>query len=443
VPVLETGMTRNPIFHPDFQAKPFWWEAYQPTATELAEVPRETRVAIVGGGYAGLATAIELSRHGVEATILEAQEPGFGGSSRNGGMVSGGVHVGRRYSGKNDPAELALLYADAGDSFSVIERIIAEESIACEWKKTGRFAAAWCPQHYRDMAAKIPEMNEHAEAGAYMLPRDKQREEIGSDYYFGGMVVPRSAHLHPALYYQGLLQSAERRGVRICAKAPVSGLTRQGTGWQVTTARGTVTAGDVVIATNGYTGDVTPQLKRRLLPVGSYIIATEELPPEIAAGISPKDRSIYDTRRVLTYYRMSGDRKRLIFGGRAKFGFTDPVDTAPILYQHMTDRFPQLKGCRITHAWTGNVAFTFDEVPHMGQRDGMHYALGCNGSGVAMMTYLGTQVGRKIAGATNRRNAFDREDFPDLPLYSGDSRGLLRLIGPYFRARDWLDRRFG
>ena len=135
---------------------------------------------------------------------------------------------------------------------------------------------------------------------------------------------------------------------------------------------------------------MTPQFKRRVVPVGSYIIATEELPPDIARSLQPKNRSIADTRRVLTYYRMSPDGKRLIFGGRAKFGHTDPVETAPILYRFMTRPLSRSsKASKITHAWTGNVAFTLDEMPHMGKLDNLHYALGCNGSGVAMMTYLG------------------------------------------------------
>jgi glycine/D-amino acid oxidase-like deaminating enzyme len=210
----------------------------------------------------------------------------------------------------------------------------------------------------------------------------------------------------------------------------------------VDTPRGSIHAGDVLIATNGYTGDVTPELKRRVVPVGSYIIATEELSPDLAASISPKNRSFADTRRVLTYYRMSPDGKRLIFGGRAKFGHTDPVETAPILHRFMIDRFPQLRGTRITHAWTGNVAFTLDEMPHMGKFKNLHYALGCNGSGIAMMSYLGHQTARKIAGKVNHICAFDRPEFPDHPLYTGNT-WFLPWIGRYFRTRDWLDRRFG
>lgn len=431
----------NHIFHKDFQARPFWWDAYAPGMPSLNDVPKSARVAIIGAGYTGLATALELNRHGMDCVILDAEHPGFGASTRNGGMVSGGVTVGKRYSGTSSHDELKTLYADAADSFTLIEKIIEEENIDCEWKKTGRVALAWTPSHYRAMEKKVASLNGYAHAGASMISREHQREVIGSDYYYGGMLADRSAHLHPAKYFQGLMNACARRtGITICAKAPVNKLTRVGNSWHVETARGTVEAGDVVIATNGYTGDLTPQLKRRLIPLGSFIIATEEMPQDLADTILPTDRSAYDTRRVLTYYRMSGDRRRFIFGGRAKFGMHSPESTAPILYQQMLDRFPQLKGVKITHAWTGNVAFTFDEIPHMGEMEGMHYALGCNGSGVAMMTYLGTETAKKIAGKSNHRIAFDT-DFPTLPMYNG-SPWFVPFLGRYLRTRDWLDRTF-
>jgi glycine/D-amino acid oxidase-like deaminating enzyme len=271
-----------------------------------------------------------------------------------------------------------------------------------------------------------------------VVPRARQREEIGSDYYYGGLVVRRAAHLHPARYFKGLLDACRRRGVTICAEAPVRRLARNGVGWTVETARGTFAAGEIVVASNGYTGDVTPDLMARVIPVGSYIIATEELAEDIARTLMPNNRSVYDTRRVLTYYRMAGNGKRLIFGGRAKFGHFDPVETAPILYRLMTDRFPQLDGVKITHAWTGSLAFTFDETPHMGKRKGVHFALGCNGSGVAMMTYLGTQVARKLAGA-NAPCAFDSDEFPGHWAYSGNP-WFVPWFGRYLRLRDWLDR---
>jgi glycine/D-amino acid oxidase-like deaminating enzyme len=431
------------IFHPDFQPMPYWWEAYRPTARDPIDLPARARVAIVGAGYGGLSTALEATRHGVDCVVLEAAELGFGASTRNGGGVSGGVNIGKSFSGKtldpqSDRAQAVL--ADGADAFSLIERIIADEKIECHWKKTGRFVGAWTPAHYAAQAKKVALLNDVAKSEAYMVPRERQREEMASDYYHGGMVVERSAQLHPALYYKGLLDRCRDRGIPVCAHAAVQRITERNGGWDVSTTRGTVQADEVVIATNGYTGDITPALKRRVVPLASHIIATEELPPDLAASLIPKQRTLSDTRRVLCYYRMSPDGKRMIFGGRARFTPVTPQQSAPILHRYMTDRFPQLQGSRVTHAWTGNVAFTLDALPHMGRQDGMHYLLGCNGSGVAMMTYLGWQTARKIAGVANQPSAFDTEDFPTHPLYTGYP-WFLPAIGSWYRLRDSLDRR--
>jgi glycine/D-amino acid oxidase-like deaminating enzyme len=431
------------MYHPDFKDKPYWWEGYQPSAVTLTDVPSAARVVIVGGGYGGLSTALELAKNGIDSVVLEAAEPGWGASTRSGGGVSGGVNIGKSFSGKSlDPnSERARsVLTDGADAFALIERLIQEENIDCSWKKNGRFVGAWTPKHYESQSKKIALLNDAAASGAYMLPRERLREEMASDYYYGGMVVERSASLHPALYYKGLLDACLRRDIPICAKAAVQSITEKNNGWEVKTTRGTVQAEQVVIATNGYTGNVTPELKRRVVPLASHIIATEELPPDLAASLIPKNRTLADTRRVLTYYRMSPDGKRVIFGGRARFTPVTPRESAPILYRFMTDRFPQLKGFKVTHAWTGNVAFTLDALPHMGKQDGMHYLLGCNGSGVAMMTYLGWQTARKIAGIANTVSAFDTDDFPTHPLYNGNP-WFLPAIGAWYRFRDELDRK--
>jgi glycine/D-amino acid oxidase-like deaminating enzyme len=435
-------MARDSIFHPDYRPLPYWWEAYTPTAGELRDVPREARVAIVGGGYAGLSAALELAKHGVEALVLERGALGVGASTRNGGSVSGGVNIGKSFSGRVaevSPERAHHLLSDGADAFSLIERLIAEEGIECFWMKRGRFVGAWTPKHYAYQEQRLASLNDDAQSSAYMVARERQREEIASDYYYGGMVVERSASLHPALYYKGLLDACRRRGVAVCAEASVEKITPlNGAGWRVETSRGTVTAGDVVIATNGYTGTVTPALRRRVVPVASHIIATEELPEDVAAALIPKRRSISDTKRVLCYYRMSPDGRRMVFGGRARFTPANPELCARVLHGYMSERFPQLHGARVTHSWTGNTAFTLDALPHMGEEGGLHYCLGCNGSGVAMMTYLGTQTARKIARVANARCAFDAE-FPDHPLYTGNP-WFLPAVGGWYRMRDRLDR---
>jgi glycine/D-amino acid oxidase-like deaminating enzyme len=433
------------IFDKDFTPVPYWWEAYRPTAGELVEVPRMARVAIVGGGYAGLSAALELAKHGLDAVVLEASELGFGASTRNGGAVSGGVNVGKSFTGKTIAVageRVDRILSDAADAFGLIDRLIDEEQIACFWEKPGRFVGAWARPHYEAQSRRLAMLNAAGQSGAYMVPRERQREEIASDYYFGGMVVERSGKLHPALYYKGLLEACRRRGLAICAKAAVRGLDREGSAWRVETARGTLSAGDVVIATNGYTGSLTPALRRRVVPVASHIIATEELPPDLAASLIPRARTLSDTKRVLCYYRMSPDGRRMVFGGRARFTQVDATVSAPILHRYMTDRFPQLRGVKLTHAWTGNVAFTLDALPHMGRRDDLHFCLGCNGSGVAMMTYLGWQTARKIARVANYACSFDTDEFPDHPLYSGNP-WFLPVVGGYYRLRDHLDRLVG
>ena len=374
--------------------------------------------------------------------MFERGALGEGASTRNGGAVSGGVNVGKSFSGKPaeiDPERAGRMLSDAYDAFALVERLIEEERIDCFWQKRGRFVGAWTLKHFSYQETRLNSLNDNAQSGAYMVPRECQRDEIASDYYYGGMVVERSASLHPALYYKGLLGACRRRGIAICAAASVEGINRSGAGWRVATSRGELEAGDVVIATNGYTGTLTPRLRRRIVPIASHIIATEELPDDLAASLIPKGRTLSDTKRVLCYYRMSPDGKRMVFGGRARFTQAEPFLCARVLYGYMTERFPQLRGARITHGWTGNTAFTLDALPHMGEDEGLHYALGCNGSGIAMMTYLGYQTARKIARAANYACAFDGPEFPDHALYSGNP-WFLPVIGGYYRLRDRLDR---
>jgi glycine/D-amino acid oxidase-like deaminating enzyme len=438
-------MAAAALFHPDFTASPFWWEAWRPSADGAADLPARADVAIVGAGYGGLATALELRRAGTDVVVIEANEFGSGASSRNGGAVSGGINLGKGLSGRRGAdrdeiaREAAAMLGDAADSLRLLEEIIAREGIECCYERKGRFVGAYTPRHYDDLARKLDSLNRDAGAEAYMLAKARQHEEIASDFYYGGMVVRRSGKLHPALYCKGLLDACRRHGVTLCARTRVTRITRQPQGFRVRTERGEVAAREVVIATNGYTGDVTPALKRRVLPVASHIIATEEFAPELAASLIPNGKTISDTPRVLTYYRVSPDGRRVLFGGRARFTQVGPQVSVPALHRMMARRFPQLARVRVTHAWTGNVAFTFDFLPHMGRHDGMHYMLGCNGSGVAMMTYLGTQTARKILGGANRVSALDERDFPTVPLYDGNP-WFLPLVGGYYRLRDRLDR---
>jgi glycine/D-amino acid oxidase-like deaminating enzyme len=433
----------NKIFHPDFKSRPYWWEAIQMGENPPDELPSKADVVIVGGGLTGLNCAIELGRGGASAVVLEAGDFGFGASTRNGGGVSGGTSMGKGFSGKRGADELlAAMVGDAADALTHIEGLIERESIACHYERSGRFLGAFTPRHYQSLAAKVDLYNEAAGADAEMVPRERQREEIASDYYHGGMLVRRSGKIHPALYHRGLMAAALRHGAVLVGRTSAGSLTRVAEGWRVETSRSVINAREVVIATNGYTGNLTPDLRRRLIPVASHIIATEPLEPELARSLIPRGRTLADTRRVLCYWRMSPDGTRVLFGGRARFTQVPPEVSAPALHRMMLDRWPQLREVRITHAWTGNVAFAFDYLPHTGVTErGLHYAMACNGSGVSMLSYLGAKVGRKLLGGANQPTAFEGRNFPTKPLYSGNP-WFLPAVGAYYRMRDWIDRRY-
>lgn len=434
-------MNNAGIYHPDFVNEPYWWQGFRPGSVVGEDPPASCDVAIVGGGYAGLAMALELRRQGCSVVVLEAGELGFGASTRSGGGVSGGVNVGKSLSGRKihyEPGRQRAILGDAAQAYSYIERFIADEGINCDWKRTGRFIGAWTPAHYQALSKTVDALNTGAGSGSYMVPREQQRDEIATDLYFGGQIIERSALVHPALLYQGVLHACLREGATLCSRAPVRQIRREGRGWLVDTGRGQVRAEKVAIATNGYTGDTTPQFKRRVIPIASHIIVTEPLPPGLAERILPTNRMINDTLRIRSYYRLTPDGTRVLFGGRGKFGSSDVHANSEVLYRAMVQRLPDLAGIRIQYGWSGNVAFTFDGIAHMGEHQGLYYAMGCNGSGVALLSYLGYQTARKIVQAEGYDCAFDSA-MPTHALYQGNP-WFLSIVGPWFQLRDRIDR---
>lgn len=431
----------NMIVADDFKARPFWWEAAPPRQLGEPTPPARASVAIVGGGYTGLTAATELARAGTEVVVLEAEQFGFGASGRNGGHVSSGVNLGKgSTSAARSPMEQSLgpdrhkaLMAEASEAFDALERRIETEQIECDYWRSGRFMGAATKGHYAALEKKLPGF---AATGARMLPRDRQREEIGTDLYHGGMLVDRAGQLHPGRYVQGLADVALRNGVKLAHGVSVTGIERRGAGFAVATDKGEVATDQVLIATNGYTGPLVPWVRRRVIPAASYMIATEELPEDVVSRLIPNRRTIADSRRVLSYYRRSPDGRRILYGGRATLRLGDPATVAPRLHRMMLRVFPELADARVTHAWGGAIAFTFDFLPHLGEHRGVHFCLGCNGSGVAMQSYLGERVARQMLGRDV--SAFDGLNFPTVPFYAGTP-WFLPLVTRWYRFRDRLD----
>lgn len=429
------------LFAPDFKDAPYWWEAAPPSTAAVPAPPERVDVAIVGAGYCGLSAALELRRQGISVLVMDAARIGHAASSLNGGMVAGNLKLGHAELARAIGAERATaMLAESARCLPFLEDLLAREAIACDYRRTGRFVGAHSPSVYAGLERRVETTRKLTGADAWLVPREQQREEIDTDYYYGGMVAAASGGLHPARYHRGLADAARRAGAVIVEETPVEAITHSAGGFAVRTARGVVQAREVVVATNGYTGTALSWLRRRLIPLNSYIIATEPLPPETTRRLIPRGRMIVDTYRVLSYYRLSPDGTRVLYGGRASFRRATARQAAPQLHAMMVDVWPELARARITHAWTGYVAFTFDHVPHMGVHEGVHYAAGCQGSGVGMATYLGYQTALKIAGKATAPCAFDGLPFPTRPTYTGDP-WFLPIVGSYYRFRDWLERR--
>ncbi len=429
------------IFHPDFKAEPYWWEAAAPDEGDGSGPPERCDVLVVGAGFAGLDAALELARRGTTVTVIEAGRLGEGASTRNAGHVSSGSNLGKAPSAAQvSPAVRLLgearyreLLEEAAGSYDHLEGLIEREGIDCAWRVKGRFVGALTPAHFRGLVAKSA-----GQPGVQVVEPGEQHAEIDSDFYCGGIVVEKSAQLHPALYHRGLLEACRRAGVTLVAHCPATGVTRDPDGFTVETPRGPVRAENVFLGTNGYSGRLKPWLRRRIIPLGSYIVATEPL-GERAAELIPTGRTINDTKRVLSYFRLSPDGTRLLFGGRESFRPIDERGSARLLRRTMLRVFPQLKDVRLTHSWTGNVAFSFDFLPHIGKVDGLHYAVGCNGSGVAMMSYLGYRAALTLAGG-NERSAFEGLEHPGRWFYR-ETPWFMPLVGRYYQFRDAWDRR--
>ena len=429
-----------------FQEQNYWQTTAEFPATDASRpLPAVVDVVVIGAGFTGLSAARTLAKRGARVAVLESETIGWGASSRNGGMVLTGMKLGVNQLISRYGRELTQrMYAASLATIDCVEEIVREEKIDCHFWRCGHLEVACKQKHFDDYARQAEVIAREFGHTLRVVQKNELGAEIGSSIYYGGMVDEVSAGLNPARYVAALGQAAMRAGAEIYEHARVRTIereTRQGElGWKVTTSRGTTWTHEVFVGTSGYTGRVTPALQKKLIPIGSFIITTEILPEKLAHELSPRDRMIYDSKNYLYYYRLTPDR-RMLFGGRAAF-FPETAQTirrsVEILRRGMIEVYPQLSDAKIDYVWGGTLDFAFDIMPHAGQMEGMYYAVGYAGHGVAMATYQGQKIAEMMAG-DQPENPFVGIKFPGAPLGLYDGRPwFLPFAGAWYKFLDWV-----
>lgn len=415
------------------KSTPYWWEAAPVMPLPPQPLARKLDVAIVGAGYAGLSAGLALAREGRSVAAFDAMNPGEGASSRNGGITSGSIRLDYATITRRFGEEKAMaIEAEGKVAREFLYDFIKSEKLDCDFQLVGLFKGAIGYEQYEKMARGAEALARKLGVESYAVPYAKQRNYVGTDFYRGGMVRMDIGGLHPAKFHAELLRVALASGLAVHSNTPVTSIERDGSGFRVATSAGTVQARQVLVCTNGYTDGANPFLRRRLVPVRSRIIATEELAPEVMSRLMPKLMMMGEGRELGFYYRPSPDGRRILLGGRDSSRAGDPAAPTLRLRNGLVELFPELEKVRLSHSWFGNVAMHRDMLPRIFEKDGVVYATGFCGSGVVWAPWVGTRAAHKLMGhGEQARTAFDFRPPAAIPLYRGNPWFIPAVIKGY------------
>jgi len=397
-------------------------------------------VAVIGGGFTGLSAALALSKKGAKVTLVEAGRVGGEASGRNGGHCNNGLSSDFRAIAERFGLPLARsMYRAFDAAVDSVERIVREEKIDCDFKRSGKIKLAAKPEHYDDLARSYELMSREVDPDTDLVPPAAIKSEIGSDSFHGGLVYRKSGQMHMGKFAGGLAAAASRQGAAIFENAPVTRLRRiSGRKHEITTDRGSLTADQVLLATGTSIRGPFFHFRRRIIPVGSFIIATQPLSENVLGDLMPMRRTATTTKYIGNYFRISPDN-RLIFGGRARFAMSSPTSdlkSGRILEKSMLSLFPQLGGTAIDYCWGGLVDMTADRLPRAGEHDGLFYSMGYSGHGTQMSVHMG-QVMAEVMNGRTEANPLRELDWPAIPGHFGPP-WFLPFVGAYYRVKDWL-----
>lgn len=409
-------------------------------AGAVGPVSGRTDVAVVGGGFTGLSAALTLAKRGIGVTVLEADGVVAAASGRNGGHCNNGLSVDFTGVASRFGVDRAReMYRAFDSAVDLVEAVVSREGIDCDFRRSGKLKLAAKPGHFDGLKRAQEVLAREVDADTAIVEKSALPSEIGSETYAGGLLQKRSASLHVGRFGKGLADAAVRAGAIVHENAAVSRIDRiPGGRFRLATPKGALEADKVVLANGVPLEGPFSWFRRRIVPVGSFIVVTEPLGAERARSIMPGRRTCTTTQHIGHYFRMTAD-DRLVFGGRARFAMSSPTSDAKsgaILKSNLANVFPQIADCRIDYCWGGLVDMTSDKLPRAGEHEGMHYAVGYSGHGVQMSNYMGDLIARRIAG-DDVQNPWRNMSWPAVPLHYGKP-WFLPFVGIYYRALDRL-----
>jgi glycine/D-amino acid oxidase-like deaminating enzyme len=410
---------------------PYWWQDGAALPAPCDTVPAQAELVVVGGGFTGLGAALAAAEKGAQVVVFDAGQPGQGASTRNGGMI-GAPHRPEfiRELVTYGPDLSARLMREGLEAYAHT-RALHQASGA--FQHTGRVQMAFTRAHFEAMAERARVMNRIEPQGIEVLDRNAMQAHIASDLYFGGLYYPDHGAVQPRRAHDGLMARVRAAGVTICAECPVIGMTPEGDGFRLQTAQGSILARRLVWATNGYTGVQSRWLARRIFRVPSFIIATEELPAGVIDRLAPGGRMMVESRARHSYFRPSPDGKRIIFGGRAALVPINETEAAKRLGRTMAEIWPEAADWPISHSWQGLLGFTFARNPHVGCHEGVHFAYGYCGNGVALSPWLGRKAALNALGDPEGQTAFSETRLESRPYHIGGKPWFMALASPWWR----------
>ncbi|OTG84204.1 hypothetical protein B9T31_13710 [Acinetobacter sp. ANC 4558] len=417
-------------------SNPYWWNA-APIPVGLDKVPNQADVLIVGSGITAMSAAITLLRNGRKVTVIDQNKIGSGASRRNAGYVSRSFKHSFADLEKKHGLEYAIkLHRELDESVKSVQEFVDTYHLDCELKFLGRLMPAPNSKHFQSLEQDLAKQKHHLGFEYQMLDKSELQTELATDSYYGAALIPDLGGIHPGKYHAELLKVALSLGLEVCEEVKALEICSAGETKQVNTTKGIISAKELILATNGYTDLLFPWLRRRIIPFDAYMIATEDLPNQLAQKIIPHNRVVIDTSHNPLFVRQSPDGKSILLGGLTATKQASSEEKGHHLAKILKRLLPDLEGASIAHSWTGKCSGTFDLYPHAGQHEGIYYSLGYCFVGVPMGTYLGKKLALNLLGKNEGKTLFFNRKFPTIPFYKENP----WFLSTVFKYYDHLDK---